>query len=249
MPPIKNNCGCGSKKDKNGVCDNCNPFAKICAQINWAGLPSAVFPQVCNEEQAKSNWILLDALVKSQQKLCECVFPKEIAYEKLLANGGELPMHPNIKRETGCEIFAIYEYGSKVGLYYYDGIKWNLIKIPRCEGTCQIQVGQIYGDATFVDADTMSINWNDTVTKEMLDALTHDQIHVYQNGQKINKVGIFDGYGSTIKWDIDTTTNEIKSYSNQNESTPALEKIGTVELPCLIQIYIPKFKEINNVVC
>jgi hypothetical protein len=234
-------CGCA-----NGQCPE-KLFGKFCELLDTK---LQFYASPCNKDQVIANNKILQNIYNALPSLCDIPNYKEIVYFQTSSNSA-LPSSYNFERKTGCEILGILNYGNgNVGLYYYDGSTFIKIKIPQCSANeTNKMCGFICGSAITHGETKFTVTWDSPVTKEYLDAIPECEWQVFQNGQKIRRVNIFPNVGSTVKYGINTATNEVTTYLGSAEPTLTEEPTGTPDLGCLWEFMIPKKIKTHDLVC
>lgn len=234
-------CGCA-----NGQCPE-KLFEKFCEKLDTK---LQFFAKPCGDLQGEANWKIVQNIYRALPELCKVPNYKEVVYYETISSD-VLPDTFNFQRKTGCEILGILNYGNgNVGLYYYDGSTFVKIKIPQCSANeTNKMCGFICGSAITHGETKFTVTWDSPVTKEYLDSIPECEWMVFQNGQKIRRVNTFPNVGSTVKYGINTATNEVITYLGSAEPVLTEEPTGTPDLGCLWEFMIPKKIKTHDIVC
>lgn len=228
------------KTNQNCACDSVL-FCDVCKNLDFSG--KGVVLNACNQNDINHNWELLRTTFNALKSFCNVKMPEEvIIYEA--TSKGELPITINYSNPNGIAKILIYKNATKVGIYYWLGNEWNLFPIPEIclsdekkviTGFTCIHIKLINENCSFFDPNGIDFS-----------QLTPCDIEVLQNGVEIGDKGnaAILGFGSTVKYSIDSSINKIYFWKAEDESIA--ESIGTIDNPCWIKIKVPIYETTQN---
>lgn len=216
-------------------------FCDVCKNLDFSG--KGVVLNACLESDVNHNWEILRTTFNALKSFCNVKMPEEvIVYEA--TSKGSLPATINYANPDGIAKILIYKNAGKVGIYYWIGNKWELFPIPEIclsdskkvvIGFSCIHIKLTNENCAFFDPNGIDFS-----------QLNQCDIEVLQNGAELGEIGnaAITGFGSTVKYSIDTTINKIYFWKTDDETVP--EQLGTIDNPCWIKIRVPIYSTTQN---